>query len=396
MRPMAVSVALLGLFSPSLFAAGNAIAPYTLAQHEGRSWLITPAGDRFVPLGLNHLTAALSGTTEKLKATRLTQMEQDLRDWHFNTVGYGAPEAMWATFPFVAEVSLTRCGHYLPKEPFAYDDVFDPTFQAEVRRKVAALCARTKNNPNCIGYWWTDTPRWDLEIAQRLWGQTWVSAIRALPDAAPGKRRYAELLRSPGNHDDRAFLRLIARELYSVTALAFREHDPRRLIFGERYKLGDHPPEVLEEAAKVVDIISVQPGPEVGPLAGPGRDEREFDRPRFDALHAQTGKPIVICDHQVSFLDPAQPVTLWHQFPTETEAANCYERFLGDAFTRSYLIGYFRCQYWSQWMPAPRNLLKQGLRRVDGEVYGEIARSVSEANARLLEQFLRKRSQENK
>ena len=47
-------------------------------------------------------------------------------------------------------------------------------------------------------------------------------------------------------------------------------------------------------------------------------------------------------------------------------------------------------------MPAPRNLLKQGLRRVDGEVYGEIARSVSEANARLLEQFLRKRSQENK
>ena len=121
-----------------------------------------------------------------------------------------------------------------------------------------------------------------------------------------------------------------------------------------------------------MDAISIQPGPELGPLSGPGREEREFDAARFDALHRQTGKLIVICDHQVSFHDLAFPVTLWHQFPTQAEAADRYEQFLKDVLSRPYMIGYFHCQYWNQWMPAPRNLLKQGLRQADGKPYEEL------------------------
>jgi hypothetical protein len=89
----------------------------------------------------------------------------------------------------------------------------------------------------------------------------------------------------------------------------------------------------------------------------------------------------------VSFYDAAQPVTLWHQFPTQAEAADSYEHFLAAALARPYLIGYFRCQYWNQWMPAPRNLLKQGLRRSDGQPYAEIVRRVTEIQARQLQQF---------
>ncbi len=378
---------------PSWAAGEEATGPYRLEKRSGRDWLLSPDGKIFLPLGINHLGVALAAGVNGKKlspderATRVAQMERDLNDWRFNTVGYGAEEEMWAKFPFVVEVSLTRCGHHLPRERFAYDDVFDPAFQAEVRRKVAALCAKTKNNPNCIGYWWTDTPRWDLEIAQRLFGTNWVSTIRALPDDAPGKRRYAEFLRGPAPHDDAAFLRLIARELYTVTAAAFREHDPKRLLFGERYKLGDHPTEVLEEAVKVVDAISIQPGPEAGPLPGPGREECEFDAARFDAIHDIVKKPIVICDHQVSFRDAESPVTLWHQFSTQAEAAATYERFLRDAFARSYVVGYFRCQYWNQWMPAPRNLLKQGLRQSDGQPYEEVVRLLPLIHARLFEEL---------
>jgi hypothetical protein len=393
MKCVSPLVALLGFLS-ALSAAQEVGGVFKLEQRDGRSALVTPEGKTFVPLGINHLGVALAADANGKKlstderAQRLAQMERDLRNWGFNTVGYGAVKEMWSRFPFIAEVSLTRCGHYLPRDRFAYDDVFDPSFHAQVRAKVAALCATTRDNPNCIGYWWTDTPRWDLEIAQRFFGTNWVSTIRALPEAAPGRKRYAEFLRGPGPHDDRAFLRLIARELYAVTAAAFKEHDPKRLLFGERYKLGDHPPEVLAEAAKFVDVLSIQPGPEAGPLPGPGREEREFDATRFDALHRVTGKPIAICDHQVSFRDPAHPVTLWHQFATQAEAADSYERFLRAAFARPYIVGYFRCQYWNQWMPAPRALLKQGLRQTDGQPYAEIVKHVTDINADVLKELL--------
>lgn len=392
-NPLIAAVIGLGALASLWLAAQETRDVFKIKQREGRDRLIAPGGWEFLPIGINHLNVALAEGADGKKlsaaerAARLAQMERDLRDWRFNAVGYGAAKEMWAMFPFIAEVSLTRCGHYLPKERFAYDDVFDPAFHAQVREKVAVLCAKTKGNPNCIGYWWTDTPRWDLDIAQRWFGTNWVSTIRALPDDAPGNRRYAEFLRDPGSHDDRAFLRLIARELYSVTAAAFREHDPQRLLFGERYKLGDHPPEVLEEAVKFTHAISIQPGPEAGPLPGPGREEREFETARFDALHRATGKPIVICDHQVSFHDAAHPVTLWHQFATQTEAADSYERFLREAFARPYIIGYFRCQYWNQSLAAPRNLLKQGLRQANGRPYVDFARRLPEIHTWLLKQF---------
>lgn len=384
--------------APLLAGSGQAasrasVAPYKLANVAGRAWIVAPDGTRFVPFGINHLSAAVApnGEGRELtaveRAARLRQMRDDLQAWHFNTVGYDAPAELWDELPFIAASQLTQVQHVRPAGQAVYDDVFAPEFHAKVRRQVEALCARTRDNPRCIGYWWTDTPRWDLEIAQRVWGKTWVSSLRELPDGAPGRERYREFLRGPGPHDDRVFLGLIARELYAVTASAFREFAPGRLIFGERYKLGDHPPEVLREAAQFIDVLSIQPGPEVGPLAGPGRDETHFDAARFDALHALTGKPILICDHQVSFRDPDYPVTLWNQFPTQTEAARSYEQFLSDAFSRPYVVGYFRCQYWNQWMPAPRNLLKQGLRRSDGELYADAVRLVAEINRRQLERL---------
>ena len=89
--------------------------------------------------------------------------------------------------------------------------------------------------------------------------KNWVQFIRDLPATAPGKRRYEAFLKGEGPRQDLDFLRLIARELYTDTTAIFEELDPQRLIFGERYNTFYVPREVLEEAAKVVDVISVQP-----------------------------------------------------------------------------------------------------------------------------------------
>ena len=73
--------------------------------------------------------------------------------------------------------------------------------------------------------------------------------------------------------------------------------DPQRLIFGERYDTCNVPIEILAEAAKVVDVISVQPY------------QGKFSEAKYDEWHKLTGKPLVISDWNLSFPTPEQPAT---------------------------------------------------------------------------------------
>jgi hypothetical protein len=287
-----------------------------------------------------------------------------LRDWGFNTI----PAAeLWERFPFI--VPLDRL---VGDQQNRFEDVFDPAFKAQLRKKIVAACEKTKGNANCIGYWWTDIPPWPLS-ARKQHGKNWVEFIRDLPDTAPGKRRYAEFLAAPGSHDDLAFLRLIARELYTDSAKIFRELDPQRLIFGERYNTFNVPKEILEEAAKVVDVISVQPY------------EGKFSGATYDQWHQLTGKPIVISDWNLSFPTPEHRVTMWPQFPTPAEAATAYEAYLRAAFAKPYILGYFKCQYVDQVLPT--GMLKQGLHKRDGTAYEEFAALLKALHQRLIEQL---------
>ena len=69
--------------------------------------------------------------------------------------------------------------------------------------------------------------------------------------------------------DDIDFLEIIAERFYSVVGSAQRKHDPRHLVFGDRYLLGDHPAGVLRQAAKWIDAVAVQPGDLYAPLYPP-------------------------------------------------------------------------------------------------------------------------------
>ena len=98
--------------------------------------------------------------------------------------------------------------------------------------------------------------------------------------------------------------------------------DPQRLIFGERYDTFNVPTEVIEEAAKVVDVISVQPY------------EGKFSEAKYDEWHKLTGKPLVISDWNLSFPTPEHSVTMWPQFKAPAEAAAAYEAYLRAAFAK--------------------------------------------------------------
>jgi hypothetical protein len=343
----------------------SGVKPWTLAERDGRACLLTPEGKPFLMFGISHVGGAFTKVPAEDRAALKDKIERELRGWGFNTVPQ--PE-FWDRFPFIVPLDrLVGAGDS------RFEDVFDPVFKARLRKKVSDACAKAKNNPNCIGYWWTDIPPWPLAPAKKKFGRHWVDFIRELPATAPGRQRYEAFLKSDGPHDDLAFLRLIARELYTDSAALFKELDPQRLIFGERYDTFNVPSEILAEAAKVVDVISVQPY------------ESKFNAAKYDAWHKLTGKSIVISDWNLSFPTPEHSVTMWPQFPTQAAAATAYEAYLLATFAKPYILGYFKCQYVDQVLPT--GMLKQGLHKRDGTTYEEFSGLLTAIHQRLIGQL---------
>ena len=77
--------------------------------------------------------------------------------------------------------------NYMSDEQFEYCDVFDPVVQQKMRKVIQYEIGKQAGNSTLIGFYWTDTPQWDLERAHVL---DWVSMVRELPAGAPGKVRY--------------------------------------------------------------------------------------------------------------------------------------------------------------------------------------------------------------
>lgn len=374
---------------------------FRLEQRNGRHTLIDPDGEPLFALGVNHIAVALNRDARRGGAVGLTdgqivdRAEANLRRWGFNTVGYDAPEALRGRLPYFSGLQFTSCLHALPPERFGYDDVFCPGFQARVEASIAEVTARRRDDPRLIAYYMSDTPRWDLDTARLRRGTDWVSRIRGLPADRPGKRAYVAFLaeRYPGPEDfaaayrmpitrfdellgkdfhhlelthprvradDEAFLSRIAETHYAHLRRCFDRHDPNHLVFSERYKMHDHTEAVITAAGRHFDAIAVQPGPEVGPMPGDGSHESQWDAAYWSRLGELSGRPAIICDHQVSFYAPQMPITLWHQAGSQEEAGAAYARFVEAAAESPSILGYQRCQYASLY-DSTRRLIKQGL-----------------------------------
>ena len=349
--------------------SGKAADMFHLKIINGRHCLVTPDGQGFLSLGVNHIQAvSQKGEPDIFTEKYGSDWEraggvafEHLQDLGFNTAGYGAPAPLKRMMPYMAAAYLEKNASYLSNEEFFYPDVFDPKVQEEVKANLR-----------------TDTPQWDLKRAQKKRGTNWVSAIRALPEEAPGNKRYVQFLKERQKQglpaDDESFLRLIAREHYRVRGEETRRLHPGALVFGERYLMHDHPHVVLEEALPYIDVLSIQPS------------NVTLDGDFLDRLHARTGKPILLCDHQCSFATPEYPKTMWKQLESEEAVGKAYTRYLHDAFEKPYIIGYHRCQYIDRFAKH-QGVLKQGLFRQDGSPYETLARYVRETNANAVRNY---------
>lgn len=385
---------------------------FRLAQTQGRDHLVTPDGRAYLALGVNHVDmlqqAAANGLSVRGDAAWRKFWEETLRPqfaaWHLTTLGYGAPAPLRRQVPWFATLTLAAIEKHRSDPSsgspngYRFPDVFDPAWAGDVAGRIKQAAAPLRDDPFVIGYLWTDTPTWDVIKTRALRGTDWVSAIRALPPGAPGRQAYATFLEerhagrlaefnaiyglavgsfgelrevaltalAVGRHavqeDDDAFLAHIARRFHEIVGRAQREADPNHLVFGDRYLAGDAPESVLRAAAPWIDAVAVQPGDRYLPLFPAST---HFPAADIGALHAVTGKPVLICDHAISFPTAAQPRTIFEQMPDEAAAASATADFLAAAFAQPYMLGYLRCQYIDRPAGFGRGL-RQGLLRPDG------------------------------
>jgi hypothetical protein len=276
--------------------AWSAAAPlggyFTLRRREGRWWLLTPEGQPFFSLGLNHIDDSPLRHIERGELWRRKYgnsrerwlkeaVAPDLRAWGFNTVGWAQEVVVRGELihrhspPFTFEeyqwVGLPYC-HLLPfaethqwENETRHPDFFSSDFEDWCDYVARSQCARFADDPKLIGYFYSDCPLWVHTRPANQWKGPLFDPQKLTTDA--GK---AELFK-------------LATRYYRVTHDAIRRYDPHHLILGDRYEANAPlPMEVVEAAKPLVDVLSFQD------FKAPAKNLAEW--------HARTGKPVLWAD----------------------------------------------------------------------------------------------------
>ena len=352
--------------------------------------LISPNGNSFFSLGITHTQALNYPNSMKIFVNKYkndwslasAEIYRNLISWEFNTAGYGAPKELRKLIPFMMPSQpLVENSSWLEKEKFFFSDIFDFEVKKEILNKIQNMTSE-KDNPNLIGYFWTDMPMWNLKKSKEKFGFNWVDYIKNLPENSAGRIRYEKFKNEPLFDDsltfEENFLKLIAKEYYKLIGEETKRLDPGTLIFGERYAMHRVPTYIMEEALPYIDVVSIQP------------HDCDFNEIYFRKIHEITGKPIMICDHQCSFPTEKYRYTMWQQLNNQTEVAEKHSEYLNEVINESYLIGYHRCQYIDRFEPT-NNLLKQGMVKENGETYEPHASIITRTNKKVKEIFKEKR-----
>lgn len=364
----------------------KATGRFQVARKNGRISLMTPSGEPFFSLGVTHIVAMgapakgepdiIADQFNRDWSAMSSKVNENLRGWGYNSTGYGTPRPLGKLIPYAEGIHTADTSMYFGNNKFSYPDVFDPAWQEKVKQTLRNKINAHKDNPNLIGFYWTDMPLWDLNYGKRSGKPNWIESMKALPEGAPGRKRYEAFVAEKGDKSsDEEFLRLIAKTYYKVLGEETRRLAPDSIIFGERYGGVITPSFVVEEAAPWIDAVAVQP-------YGIDFNEAEFDR-----IHrASGGKGIIICDHNISFPTKEHPKTMWTQLPTIEEVAKTHAKYVNDALSKPYILGYHRCQYVDRFQ-SHRGVLKQGLIKSDGTPYKELVTLLAETNREILKRF---------
>ena len=365
------------------------------AEHiDGRWWLISPEGNAFFSLGLNHAeeTDLLHPNNrhvwEKKYGSReawIAGVLDDLPRFGFNTLGWtqqwiagdheidadwlnridlrhssgwSSAELRGARTPYVQTIRFAEIENWNGNPRFP--DVFSHDFQDYCDHLARRIGGAHRDDEMLIGYFFVDIPAW-------------------LPHAS-GRNFPGLAGLTPEKYERR--LSDIARKYYEVTAGALRRSDPDHLVLGDRYNGNKGiPPVVLEAASPHIDVLSVQ--------YFPGRTGAALQQMRTDlsGWAAATGKPVILADvgnHAPTALHAAR----WDALTDQHERAANYVAAFEAVVDQPWLVGWHWCGY------VENSVRGWGLKNHLDEPYQEFVAPITEFNERLHRLLVRPASQE--
>lgn len=407
---------------------------------DGAWWLVDPDGGRFLSKGVNtvcldqdrirnsdripYRDACLSkyGSIASWRAAT----SRRLASWGLNTLGAWSddavasagpsPLAVCPTVDLGAAAIMAQAVRWRAADN-VFPDVFDPAFEAVVGRVAAERCGTRRDQPDIVGWFIDNEPRWSADwrgndelltiflnqpagspgrdgavgLMRRRHGnlaafnKIWDTGARSWDDiervvqpfgpsthAAPSEtKERADPKRAAYVGDCEAFVALLAERYFALTTAAIRSADPNHLVLGCRFALVPPQP-VIEAAARHVDVISFNCY-DADPL------------PVLD-LFAATGKPCLIGEFAFRGRDSGLPNTCGAGpvVPTQVERAEGFTRYVTSALRRPALVGYHWFEHHDQ--PAAGRFDGEnsnfGLLSIEDHAYGDLTRAMTTINAR--------------
>jgi hypothetical protein len=369
-----------------------------------RWWLVTPEGNAFLSIGVNHITPygdAIRRTgvqpyhqnvlaRHKDIATWTAFTRDRLRAWGFNTLGCWSGGEIRDTPRTVGlNFAAGSGGDWLMG---GLPDFFSPAFVNHAA-KLAESCKAQKDDPWLVGYFLDNELAWSPDWRPV---KTLFDRYASLPAKAPGKQAWCRLLKEhyttceafnaawapsiqtwddlpkvkgltprPGQADatrrDRdAFSLVAARQYFQTCTRAIRAVDPNHLILGCRFVGWPVPGPVVQACGESCDVVSIN----FYELGLVGELVYRHKRPTSDAIMEGTdhapfyrvgGKPLMITEFSFRSMDSGMPNTyppplaVQPNVPTQQIRAERYTRYVNQWMSQPFFVGY----HWFEWADEP-------------------------------------------
>jgi len=390
---------------------------FRLAQRDGVWWFVTPEGNALYSVGTDGPWIEVSKAV-----SRGAPVAALLQRHGFNTLGGWTGVRGWS----VANSALLADGkmpmlqmtametgtwwgefdHVLDHrgEPqnrgHAFPDPFDPRFEEAYRRSVQEHVKPVKGKPWLIG-WFADnelqhddlhgyvySPHCAVEFRRFLekrygtidalnsaWGTDFFH-FREITDRKPDVSASSESMQS----DARDFAREIVKRYIEITLRVFREEDPGRLVFGNRFMFGDF---------DYIDLYAAYDGIAINLY--PDNDEPGLSDDEIAVLneaYAWTGKPIVIGEWSVPALDSGlydAPDKLDWSFPqtvpTQSDRARQAACIALDFYNLPFIVG----AHWFTWrdFDSEKRRANRGLLTADDKPYADLLEALKHVHEKM-------------
>lgn len=368
---------------------------FRVEKIKNRWWFVTPEGHPFFSNGVNHVNAegfyapALGFSPYKKNIMEKYGNEQKwfevardrLLSWGFNTLGTWGNTAEKFQMPYVV---IAECAG-ADWQKGTFPDVFDGNWKTDVILRMDNAASPRKNDPYLLGYFLDNELRWTAD-----WRgvENMMDMYMLLPENSAGKKAVAAFLKKryktaadlnkawnvnlssldelikikqlkPSAYskaawkDTKDFLRIVAQKYFTTCSGSIKKSDPNHLLLGARFHSGGAPREVLEEAGKTMDVISVNFYPMGDMIDGLVTSVLDTVSIENNLIHYYeiTKKPVLISETSFKAMDSGLPNSKGASLPliSQAQRAKYFARYYKFYAKTSYIIGY----HWYCYMDEP-------------------------------------------